>query len=802
MAKNKNIFSLEQYFKNNNTSYSEISNLTLHRNSANAFLVLDEESEFANGEIKKIIKSNYAIKTLNYFNENSELIQSVNHKEILDLISFFNLNSVNLKFDTIPLASEYNRIVDNYFASKKKIDFLTSLFEENQYKIQSLLLKLLKENTNEIYGELVDYKREHKQFQNKLLKLINQDSFDELESLVNKHVDYFEWFFENLVSKFVSIINKINTLVKKLSHNYFNSDELKAKIKLKTNYSRLKMLKQMSKTSKESLKRKCFIRDMNKDIEFLEKYRSNSEKTTKKHIRNLIFKYTKSSKLDKQKLNIFSTTSYQYWQIYKSISVLKAVKKEMKYSEPKLRHLSLENIADLNTYINSKISLFIYNNLADSSLRDKKIKKMAIDSIINKEFYLDLSQYIELSRSNEEIICDEIRKLKNKVKKEKSKSLNVFGIESYDAEINKLQNQTELESARIDWNLMLQSQELKNKILQSQIINTNAKNIQNVNLSLTNITKNISKKIKSIIDQNQSKNTKPLGNILEPIRNIYWVYKSISFVFEYIGFIRELVFNKYDFKNKKITYIDVFLRLSEIIETMSFSSKALIKPLNNISNISKYKMGLLSRLFNDSKILFINDDKQIIDHKLKNEFLRITGDLCKQNKITYCFITSNLELIKQNNFDSIFVFFNNKLIEFGRIKKVLSNPLHPIFKSYMSAQNIDKFKQDNIKEYEFPEIYEMSPGQSIIASYNMFKKLSSEGTDGNGLNETIEKTTIIDLESSFNYKDTLIVDLDQYNTYSANLENTQNITREFILYNENNEKNQSDTVFIDNVDAF
>lgn len=46
MAKNKNIFTLEQYFKKIIRLYSEISILLLHRNSAKCILVLDEESEF------------------------------------------------------------------------------------------------------------------------------------------------------------------------------------------------------------------------------------------------------------------------------------------------------------------------------------------------------------------------------------------------------------------------------------------------------------------------------------------------------------------------------------------------------------------------------------------------------------------------------------------------------------------------------------------------------------------------------------------------------------------------------------
>ncbi|WP_029608723.1 MAG1360 family OppF-related protein [Mycoplasma simbae] len=809
MPKNKDHLIIDLAFAPVDTqNYIDLPQIKLQAKSANAFLILDPGSTLMNEGFKHLILSKNCIKTLNFTDENTLFThESIQNKPINKAISFYNLEFLNNESKMAPIAQEYWHIKKNYVLDKNRIKNISTMMLNNEFKIKYNTLAAFKENINIIYSELADFKREHEYLFKALNTSIENSNISEAELNTVKLIDNYEWFSEKIVYEFLELFERIFNFAKNLLRNYHASDDFNTLAKTESLRRRIEYVTLMQKTSKEMVKRQIYLRDLhtelNESIKLKDRYRSN----TQNKLNNVINWYRKGIKLLNHKANFFPKHSLEQLQIYKSVLIYKYIIKLLFLNKNKLKGLSVENIAELKVDLDSRSSLFIANNLAKNSLSGEALNLKGIKKTIRKELYLEIDQYIELSRSNTEILNEHIKYLKNRIKKVKTKSLNVFGIENYHSDINKLKSKITLTQAELNWQQDNVRNEFKNESAISNQFNINAKRIIKTYSALLNFNliefNKLSHSIANIGSHDQEI-FKKLINIKNQIDTVCNLLSSIEFLFNYIELIRSLLFNKYDLSHKNIEQIDIFFKLMQVLNNVSFSASSLTKPINNLSNISRLKIGLVSELMNGAKVCFINDDINNCDSRLKNEFLRIANDFCSKQEITYTFITNDIDLVRDNSFDNLYVFCDNKLIEYGASYKVLNNPLHPLLKEFLSKGHVENSEKFTGANYIFTEDFEFSDNHNIVASNTLVKNLSADNLSEIQTEtfDDLETTTIYDLQSYGNNEDTMIVNLDTQNIDTIDLEHSQQLTLELHALNSEQESAQTDTIFIAHDDAY
>ncbi|MBU4689776.1 hypothetical protein KQ878_02340 [Mycoplasma zalophidermidis] len=809
MEQSKKIFTLELHFKPNRTkdNFTDIPLIALDKNSSNAFLVLDHESKLFGKGFVRILMSNKNIKTLKIYNNHSIPTEVWNNKEILNNISFFNLDSLRLDSNSIPIVHEYQRIKENYQITNSRLDLLRSVMSVKEYEIRNILLNTIKTKINTIASEISNFKREHEFLLKETMNQIKDNNISEALGSSYKHNDIFEHFIDQTIGNFLDVYREIYHTCKEVIDMYYSSNDYLGRAHLESLIKRFELLRKMHKTSREMVKRTLFLNDIKNEISILKKTRSEVYKTAQKRIKNIISWYKKAIKLQRNKVLYFQKNSQQYRYLAKQIAVKKYIIKTLKNNKRGIKYLTESNFDELKTYLDSRMSLFIANNLSNTTISQHKFSTKKINSIIKKEFYLDLNQYVETSLSNESMYHEEIKSLQNKKRRVKHKKMNVFGIENFDEEINYLKTEIDLSSAKIEWKKEIDRSEYKNTILNNTMLNNNCNQVIKIHQNLLYINTQWTIKFDEYIEKT-NKNNKfeidALHQIRESTYNLNKIYSSINFMFDYLELIRYLIFDKFDLSVKNIKHIDLFARLIEILNSVSFSTASLTKPITNISPISRLKMGLLSELMNGATTLFIADDITNSDYRLKNEFLRINKEFCAKSGITYTFITNNRDLILDNDFENLFVFYDNKLIEYGKTKDLFKQPLHPVFRRWLDNIPFKKQTKEDIENYAFSDLFEFSNDHFIVAPNSIIKRLSADELHQiQPMIETQEQdlTTINDLESYTDSTDTMIVNLDTTNLNKIDID-TQNITKEFMIYNENLDVSSFEINLTENEDAY
>ncbi|TQC54149.1 hypothetical protein E1I18_00005 [Mycoplasmopsis mucosicanis] len=790
MSKNNKLFSLEHFFKYNLASQKtiQIPSLHLNKKSLNAFLIIDNSTELLGDGFANILHSNSGIKTLQYYDQNYKFNEILNNKQILKKTSFYNIEHLNQKTDNIPIVYEYQRIKSNYVSYKNRLNYLSQILQANEYKLRLLLINTIKQNIDTFHTEMNDFKREHMFLFEKFIREINQANFTEANNIINRECENFDWFLDNVISAFIKIFKALYQEGTNLRETFYTSSAYQNKAKITATFKQLNMLKTMQQSSKQALKQQLYKNGVKKELSIIYKLRKNTRKNAFKRTSNLILWYKSSVKQLREKLKNFKKTSPEYIQIYKELYTSKLIIKQLKSIRLQIQYLNIEIFDEFKQYLESRKELFISNNLSTNTLRDKNNLKL-IRKISQREFCIDLNSYIELSYSNYSHFVDEANKLRHVINDIKTTRPGVYGIEDYKTQISKIKDDLEIMIAQDDWNKQIDKEALRSNISINSITNSKTKTFIQNYYSILKFNKTIAPKIKKTIENSmlrEKADIESLNQYKAKIQNILGIYSSISFIFDYLELVRYMAFVKFKTKKETLESIDIGYRLIEVLNTVAFNNSTLVKLNDNISPISRLKMGLLSEISIGSKLLFVSDDARNDDKNLKNEFIRITEDFCKTYKLSLVFITNDLEIVKENNFENLYVFCDNKLIEYGFKDKVLYQPLHPIWKRYLESNKSRKIPHEKIEinNYIFSDMFEYDDDHWIIAPSQITKNLGNNNED-QWQEFTKQQTLISDLESYSNDSDTIIIDISKTSDNDVEIDLNQGLTREFYLTQKN-----------------
>ncbi|UUM19212.1 hypothetical protein [Mycoplasma sp. 1018B] len=112
-------------------------------------------------------------------------------------------------------------------------------------------------------------------------------------------------------------------------------------------------------------------------------------------------------------------------------------------------------------------------------------------------------------------------------------------------------------------------------------------------------------------------------------------------------------------------------------------------------------------------LLFILDNP---NWDIKNELVNIKN-ICKKYNITLIFITNRYSLLDENLFEQMYLFSQNRELEYGNTNKILNNS----FYSFNKEQNTNNYyltKNMKLSEYFLTDNYEISTQHYVITNYN------------------------------------------------------------------------------------
>ncbi|MBZ4203871.1 hypothetical protein, partial [Mycoplasma tauri] len=185
------------------------------------------------------------------------------------------------------------------------------------------------------------------------------------------------------------------------------------------------------------------------------------------------------------------------------------------------------------------------------------------------------------------------------------------------------------------------------------------------------------------------------------------------------------------------------------------------------------------------------DDINNKDFIQKNKLIEDMNRIAKSHDSSFLFLTNNKELLNQS-FDFCFMIVNNKEIEYGSIKSILTDPINPIVKFNILGKNIPKdainVSDDN---FIFSDEIKINNEHFLISTYNQFKswtttKKQDSTNDAKNLVENArdqEKTISVQLENlitPFYNEESIIIDIKK-----SDIENneqmikTSNLIKEF-----------------------
>lgn len=103
-------------------------------------------------------------------------------------------------------------------------------------------------------------------------------------------------------------------------------------------------------------------------------------------------------------------------------------------------------------------------------------------------------------------------------------------------------------------------------------------------------------------------------------------------------------------------------------------------------------------MIREPKLIVADEPVSMLDASVRVEILKLLRGLQETHNLSFIYITHDLSTVKYFS-ERIFVMYAGKLVEKGRISKILKNPLHPYTSALMAAtsdpdaKNADSFKE-------------------------------------------------------------------------------------------------------------
>ncbi|MGV2393945.1 UNVERIFIED_CONTAM: hypothetical protein O8I53_13895 [Campylobacter lari] len=226
----------------------------------------------------------------------------------------------------------------------------------------------------------------------------------------------------------------------------------------------------------------------------------------------------------------------------------------------------------------------------------------------------------------------------------------------------------------------------------------------------------------NILKEDYLANEEKIKTLINKFKVINDVHSSFSYVFDEFESIKSFILNKSKISKSKIKIHFLFARFVTIFAKSSIGIENLIKPLNELKFIDKAKLSFLKLLVKKPSLIFIDDDLNLTDINLKNELLRVINELSDMHNTSYIFLTNDKRVIKNEHFDYVYLFADNKELEHGTNKEVFKNTVNPYLKSLLNDEkNYKKMELYDFYDYNFFDEFKINSKHYIISNFKEYK---------------------------------------------------------------------------------
>ncbi|UUM20002.1 MULTISPECIES: MAG1360 family OppF-related protein [unclassified Mycoplasma] len=482
----------------------------------------------------------------------------------------------------------------------------------------------------------------------------------------------------------------------------------------------LNYLNNVSQSSIQKVHNDIKIRDTSFEIDFYKEYKNivssqgiNQIQVIKKHWKNQLLTLKNHPKRS-------SSDTFAKTHLYRNYFYIKSVLKLWNMHQNKIKYASIEQIAQLDKAImNERLFFNVVSkkNIYHASL----LKKYFTYKIIEEDFH-KIAQYIyQASENRQTQIQDKINNLQRKLSKLTKEHFEQSPLKRNVAKIKSLEEKIKLAEADLQWNnlseLKLYKSKLKTKNLKIKQLSVSVKKTLKTALSFF-------KHISDLIRLHRDKNDILIDDEYINFENFFTQYIDLEIFNDFIVLLSNFSLNKNKDTNKFVNY---FLGVSKFVKSinyLSINSINLFYPFKELNFLEVAKLELVKYYLNQSKVIFIEDDPEIKNHNIKNEFFRVFKNIAYENDINYIFLSQDTKFLFEN-FEHIHIFYNNTAIEGGELKNVLSNPLHPLTQKILNKKATKNASLNNVLEdYIFNEL--ITPDRNnyhyIYSKYGNYKK--------------------------------------------------------------------------------
>jgi peptide/nickel transport system ATP-binding protein len=138
-------------------------------------------------------------------------------------------------------------------------------------------------------------------------------------------------------------------------------------------------------------------------------------------------------------------------------------------------------------------------------------------------------------------------------------------------------------------------------------------------------------------------------------------------------------------------------RIEELLEQVGLSADHKLRYPHEFSGGQRQRICIARALAVEPKVIVCDEPTSALDVSVQAQILNLLKDLQNKLGLSYLFITHNLSVVEYLAHE-ICVMYLGRIVEYGQVEEVMSNPMHPYTKALLSAvPTIEKDGREVIK---------------------------------------------------------------------------------------------------------